>query len=308
MSAPLSLPGAASVAADPPDVVGQLLLLALALVAAAYLLGIRRYAGRVPSWPAGVRRFGTWRVVAFVGALATIGAALVPLDELADTRFSWHMTQHMLLVVVAAPLLAAGAPAVPLVLLLPVRWRPAMTRARLALRRAPLLRTLYLPVTAWVLQVAVLWGWHLPEAYQATLDSPVLHELEHVLLIGTAWMFWWHMLAAGRRRMTGISAVVYSFAATLPMAALGAVLTLAPRPAVSGGRRADRRRRCRSAHGPAARRPDHVGSPGRRLPRDDRGAVPAVVHPLQRAGRRPRRARGAARAARPTPARVDRAA
>ena len=209
---------------------GQLLLLALAVTAVAYLVGLRRYAGRVPSWRAGVRRFGTWRVVAFVAALATIGAALVPLDELADTRFSWHMAQHMLLVVVAAPLLAAGAPAVPLLLLLPVRWRPAVTRARLALRRAPVLRTLYLPVTAWVLQVAVLWGWHLPEAYRAALDSPALHELEHVLLIGTAWMFWWHMLAAGRRRMTGISAVVYSFAATLPMAALGAVLTLAPRP------------------------------------------------------------------------------
>jgi len=215
-------------------IAGQLLLGSLLLVAMAYLLGLRRYAGSRSSWRPGARRFGPWRVASFLLALLVLAVALGPLDGPADRRFSVHMAQHMLLVVVAAPLLAAGAPGVPLLLVLPVRWRARFSRARVALRRAPVLRALYLPVSAWVLQVAVLWGWHLPGAYQAALDSPWLHELEHALLVVTAWMFWWHVLSAGRRRMSGLVAVVYSFAATMPMAALGAVLTLAPRPLYPG--------------------------------------------------------------------------
>jgi cytochrome c oxidase assembly factor CtaG len=234
MTAVLALPAHAAADEAGGGVLAVLLLAVLAAVAAAYLAGLRRYAGRTPSWAAGARRFGAWRVGCFLAALALLALALGPMDGLADERFSWHMAQHMLLAVAAAPLLAAGAPAVPLLLMLPVRWRAPVARVRVALRRAPGVRVLYLPVTAWILQVAVLWGWHLPGAYAAAETSPLLHALEHALFIGTAWMFWWHMLAAGRRRMSGLAAVVYSFAATLPMAALGAVLTLAPKPLYPG--------------------------------------------------------------------------
>jgi cytochrome c oxidase assembly factor CtaG len=235
MKAVLALPGhAPGEESAAGHVLTALLLVALAGLGAAYLAGLRRYAGRTPSWSAGARRFGRWRPACFLGALALLALALGPMDSLADQRFAWHMAQHMLLVVGAAPLLAAGAPAVPLLLTLPVRWRAPISRVRVAFRRTPGVRVLYLPVTAWVLQVAVLWGWHLPEAYAAAQEQPLLHAVEHVLFVVTSWAFWWHMLAAGRRRMSGLAAVVYSFAATLPMAALGAILTLAPAPLYPG--------------------------------------------------------------------------
>src|SRR5207249_4151415 len=52
-----------------------------------------------------------WRFALYVLGLATIGAALLsPLDALAAERFSAHMGQHLLLTMVAAPLLVLGNP------------------------------------------------------------------------------------------------------------------------------------------------------------------------------------------------------
>src|SRR5207247_2848209 len=57
-----------------------------------------------------------WRLALYVLGLATIAAAVLsPLDDLAARRFSAHMGQHLLLIMVAAPLLVLGNP-LPLVL------------------------------------------------------------------------------------------------------------------------------------------------------------------------------------------------
>jgi cytochrome c oxidase assembly factor CtaG len=88
----------------------SLLVLALVAVLAAYAVGLRRLSPPSRrSLAAGARRRGTWRVAAFVLGLASVAGALVgPLDELANGSFAWHMVEHMVLLLVSAPLLAAG--------------------------------------------------------------------------------------------------------------------------------------------------------------------------------------------------------
>src|SRR5947209_5944110 len=72
-----------------------------------YLRGVGRLWGRA-GIGRGVRR---WQAAAFAGGLATLIVALLsPLDALDDALFSAHMVQHLLLVLVAAPLIVLGAP------------------------------------------------------------------------------------------------------------------------------------------------------------------------------------------------------
>lgn len=205
--------------------------LVLALLAVGYVLGVRRYAGAARSLPRGVARLGRARFGAFLTGLALVALAVSePVHEAGETRLWAHMAQHMILIVAAAPLLAAGAPAVPLLLLLPIRGRRRVAGWRHRLRTTSGLSWLYLPVTAWLVSVVTLWFWHLPSGFDAAMRSHLLHGVEHVSFLVTAWAFWWHVLQAGRRRMGGAAGVLYVFAATLPMAALGAILTFARAP------------------------------------------------------------------------------
>ncbi len=214
-----------------PDVFAVALLAGLALWVAAHLLGTSRCAGRTPSLRGGVRRTGTGRLLAFVAAVAVLAAALGPwAEQLAQRSLAAHMGQHMLLLVVAAPLLAAAAPGTPLVLVLPVGARRRVAAARHRLRRAPGLRGLSSPLGAWLLSVVTLWLWHLPPLYEAALGSELLHVLEHASFLLGAWAFWWYVLHEGPARLRGGAAVLFVFAATLPGAALGAVLTFAQAP------------------------------------------------------------------------------
>src|SRR5262245_27584505 len=146
------------------------LSLALAGVAAAYACGWRRLraAGHAPP---------RWRLVLYALGLVTVAATLLsPLDDLAGARFSAHMGQHLLLTMVAAPLLLLGNP-LPLVLWgLPphARWPLAAPLRRRARLRAGLSALTFLPV-AGLLHVTTVWAWHLPFLY----DAAVEHELVH---------------------------------------------------------------------------------------------------------------------------------
>jgi putative membrane protein len=201
-------------------------LLALALLATAYYRGLRRL------WRAGPRAMTGRQVVAFAAGLATVVLALVsPLDTLAGALFAGHMAQHMLLIMVAAPLLVLGAPGLPLLLVLPPAWRRRLVR----IGRHPLAtagwRLLSYPAVAWAVHVGALWLWHLPGPYQAALASDLVHAAEHGSFLGTAMLFWWVVLAADRRRRLAPGfAALYLFAAALQGSALGALLVLSPAP------------------------------------------------------------------------------
>jgi cytochrome c oxidase subunit 2 len=204
------------------------LLFVLAPAFLLYAAGVGR-AWRV----AGIGRgIGVGRAVAGVLGLVALTAALAsPLEPLAGILFSAHMAQHLLLVLVAAPLLVVGVPLLALLWLLPPAARRAMVAAwrRGTARRA--WHDISHPVVAWGLFVALLWGWHLPAAYEAAVSNVPLHALEHASLLAGAALFWWSLLQPlGRRRLSRFAAPLSLFAAAAQGGLLGAMITLAPEP------------------------------------------------------------------------------
>ena len=81
----------------------------LGLAVVVYVRGWRRLHRRVP------QRFGAGPLAAFVGGMVAIGAALEsPLHALGAQWLQAHMVQHLLLMLVAPPLLCLGAPLLPM--------------------------------------------------------------------------------------------------------------------------------------------------------------------------------------------------
>jgi cytochrome c oxidase assembly factor CtaG len=177
----------------------------------------------------GVRR---WRAACFVGGLVAIAAALIsPLDHASEQLLSAHMGQHLVLVLVAAPLLVLGRPRVVALAALPPASRHPVRAvlAHRAVRRATELLTL--PVVAWFVHVTVVWGWHVPGAYQAAVEHVPVHWLEHASFLSTAMLFWWVALEPGiHRRLARGGDVLYLLAAWIQSGALGALVTFAAVP------------------------------------------------------------------------------
>jgi cytochrome c oxidase assembly factor CtaG len=202
-------------------------LVPILIVAALYGAGWWRLAHRAarPPTPA--------RLILGLGGLACVAVALLsPLDALTDRFFVAHMVQHMLLIMVAAPLLLLANPCPVVVWALP---RLARRRAGRWLTRASAFRRLWLVATAmpvaWLLSGAVLWLWHLPVAYDAALADRLLHDLEHVTFFLGAILFWWpviHPAPRARRPAPHALRVVYLVLGAFQTAALGLLLTLAP--------------------------------------------------------------------------------
>jgi cytochrome c oxidase assembly factor CtaG len=201
--------------------------LPLALVAVAgllYWVGLRRLSrtGKGPSWPAS----RTW---AFGGGLAATVVALVsPVDVYAQVSFSAHMLQHVLLMMVAAPLFALGAP-----ITLALRASSPTTRRRVLLPvlHSRALAVLTHPLVAFTLFALVQYVTHFTGFYEAALQSTLVHDLEHGLYLVTALLFWWPVvgLDPAPRKLSHPARLLYIVAA-MPMEAFLAVALLSARP------------------------------------------------------------------------------
>jgi putative membrane protein len=170
-------------------------------------------------------------VAAFAGALLALAIALAsPLELAASSVFAAHMVQHLLLMLVVAPLLVCGRPVLVLGGAMPLRGRrlSVRVRARPSVRSAR--DALFHPVSAWVIGVVVLWAWHLPALYEVALRHDALHALEHASLIATAALVWALALGRARRSLAIPAASGLLLATALQSGALGAVLALARRP------------------------------------------------------------------------------
>ena len=135
----------------------------------------------------------------FALGLLTIAVALVsPLDALSSALASAHMFQHILLVLVAAPLLAFSAPSTTLLRGTPSGFRQfaGRWRGRLGLTWTNL-RGLRHPTNVWLLHVGTLWFWHAAVPYDAALESEILHVVEHVSFLVTGLLFW-RVVVGGR--------------------------------------------------------------------------------------------------------------
>jgi putative membrane protein len=172
-----------------------------------------------------------WQVFAFAGGITALLVALAsPLEHEADVNLVWHMTQHVVLLTVAAPLLAASAPLTAMLYALPPsgrrRWQPAWRRLIRSQSERGWIVWIVLSFVVANITVAI---WHVPALYDAAVRNDVIHALEHVTFVVTAIVFWWVLIGAGRRSRRGFG-VLTVFAATLPATALGVLMTLAHKP------------------------------------------------------------------------------
>lgn len=113
------------------------------------------------------------------------------IEILASDLFSVHMLQHMLLTIVAAPLLMVGAPVRSLLRGLPPVLRTGLVRplAGAAAVRG-LLHALRNPIVAVAIYVGGLYLWHWPSLYDAAVENEGLHALEHAHFFIGALLFW----------------------------------------------------------------------------------------------------------------------
>jgi putative membrane protein len=139
------------------------------------------------------------------------------------------MTQHELIMIVAAPLLVLSRPLLWFLWSLPQRYRE--TLGSFAKRRsvAALWTVMTLPVFVWLLHGATLWAWHIPVLYDASVEIEWVHAVQHAMFLGTALLFWWTLLHGRHGRLTSGAGVVYCFTTAVHTSVLGALMTFAQR-------------------------------------------------------------------------------
>jgi putative membrane protein len=181
-----------------------------------------------------------WRSACFYAALAVLAIALAsPIERLSGELFWVHMIQHVLLLVVAAPLFVVARPWIRLWRCLPLDARRWLARGVCQGERTAPLRTvsrsLGRPLPSFLAFSVVLLAWHVPALFDATLRSGALHALEHTLFFATAVMFWKQVIPSPplHMRLTAAQRVVYSIAGMTVSWALAVVLALAPDPLYS---------------------------------------------------------------------------
>ena len=197
----------------------------IVVTAVAYALGVRA-AWRQGGPGAGVR---PWHVAAFCGGLLALAIALIsPLAWLSDVLFSAHMTQHEILMLVAAPLLVFGQPLLAMLWAVPARRRAAVARAFRGPRVVSTWQWLTTPLVVFLLHGVALWIWHIPALFEWALHSDGVHAVQHLSFVATAALFWWGMVH-GRYGRAGYGiGVFYVFLTALHSTLLGALLTVAP--------------------------------------------------------------------------------
>ena len=180
--------------------------LPLALAAGAYLWAVRTVNGAHSSTPVPRRRIAAWLL-----GLAVVEIALQsPIAAYDTTLFSVHMVQHVLLTIVAAPLLALGA---PITLLLRFSRPEVRRRWILPVLHSRITRVISFPVVTWILFAGYMWLAHFSILYELSLENPFIHQLEHLGFIVTALLFWWPAVNADPSpwRMRHPSRLVYTF-------------------------------------------------------------------------------------------------
>lgn len=135
-----------------------------------------------------------------------------PLPELASHFFAAHMTMHVAVVAVAAPLIALGLGG--------TRLDPAW--------RWP---GLFHPLVASAIELVVIWAWHVPALHHLSRHHPIALGIEQASFLGVGLMLWLSAFGGDPRlRAQGAAAGIVGLLLTsMHMTLLGVLLTLAPR-------------------------------------------------------------------------------
>ena len=147
-----------------------------------------------------------------IAVLVLAAAWLGPLPELAAGSFAAHMTLHMIVVAIAAPLMSIGLAGSSLD---PVEKVPGLFAA--------------LPAS--LIELVVVWTWHAPALHHAARHRSEIFVVEQALFLAAGLFFWVSVLGGKadtrmKRAGGGIVALLLTFA---HMTLLGALLSLTPR-------------------------------------------------------------------------------
>jgi putative membrane protein len=171
--------------------------------------------------------------MSFVGAILVLVLTLMsPLDALSDALFSAHMVQHLMLMLVAAPLLVISDFQFALLWALPrhraQRLGSGFNQSRPA---SSVWRVLNRPVVVWLLFTIAMWLWHVPLFYEAALRDETIHTMEHLTFLITAMLFWWVLLKHNRPDHVHYAMTVpFLFLTLLQSGILGALMTFSSQP------------------------------------------------------------------------------
>jgi cytochrome c oxidase assembly factor CtaG len=201
------------------------IIVPLALFGAVYFAGIfKMWYGKAR---AAVR---ATQIVSFTfGWLSLLIALDSPIHEMGEQLFWVHMTQHEILMVIAAPLLVLSHPVGPMLWALPERMRPAIGAVGRWSAVSTAWAAISAPVVAWILHGITLWIWHAPFLFDATLHNDAVHSAQHISFLGTALLFWWALLEKHGGKLGYGGSILYVFTTAVHTSLLGALLAFSSR-------------------------------------------------------------------------------
>lgn len=179
------------------------------------------------AWVRQRRRQG-WRLAAWAGGIAIVVTASTPwFESLAEESFTGHMVQHLLVIIVAAPLLVVAQPVQTLGR---AGWLPTASRLGPSGRRWAARWRTWSPILGPLLFVVVLFATHLTAIYDIALGDRLVHEAEHAAYLLGAVLVWGAVLSVGRRGAPARVAAVFAVGAG--GALLGMILLASPAPLI----------------------------------------------------------------------------
>jgi len=180
--------------------------IAVVIMGLLWVRAIRQVAREHPGNP-----YPRRRTVSLVAAFALLLLALQSgLERYDTTLFSMHMIQHLILLFPVPILLLQAGPVTLLLRVASPRWRARALRVL----QSRVVGVISHPLVGWTLLVAVMWGTHLSILFDAALEDPFIHDMEHMLYLSTALLFWAPIFSVDpiRHRLRGGGALVYLIA------------------------------------------------------------------------------------------------
>jgi len=194
-----------------------LVIISLTITALLFIVGFSRLKRR---------SIRTWEALCFAGGWLALFIALVsPVHAWGRVLFSAHMSQHEILMLVAAPLLVLGRPLIAFLWALPLDWSRRLGNLGKITWINRLWHALTIPLVAWAVHAIALWVWHIPALFDATLHSETVHTLQHLSFLLSALLFWWALIHGPQGAMGYGAAVLYLFTTSVHSGALGALIT-----------------------------------------------------------------------------------
>jgi putative membrane protein len=196
-----------------------LILSNLALISLFYYRGWKRKAQK------------EWRpILFFVGAIVSVMAALLPpIDLLSEELLSVHMVQHLLLMIVAAPLFVFSYSDFFIRMGFSDQGRRLLWKTQRGLTGHGLNRFTR-PLLIAGLYALILWIWHLPRLYESALENRWVHNVQHLAFFISSYFFWKVLLRRiGQPALNPAAGILYLFVTSLHSSALGVLMAISPR-------------------------------------------------------------------------------